>query len=482
MISGTSTLRRVTAVLLTLPILGCAAQVYRPQPLEPAKVASELGQRRSDDADLRAFLERHGYPVAKWPPAAWDLAGLTLMAIYFHPDMEVARAKLDVQRAAEITAGQRPNPRGGPVLQHHTSQGNASTDSPWSIGVGLDIPIELGDKRAARIARAEQLSAEARDAIGETAWKVRSRLRQSYVAVYAAEQTAALLKRELAIHEQEVAMLEGRQKAGEASPSEVTLARLRLQQTRLAADAAAGKIQAARASLAQSLGLPFGQADAMKLRFGTITDGEFPPLPEKAAQQAALQNRLDLRQGLARYAAAEQALRGEIAKQYPDLDLSPGLLWDQGDWVNSLGALVLLPILNRNEGPIAEAEANRKLAAARFKSLEAGVFAELATARVKFDAALKSWATAKKLIAQEKGRIEETKKLIAFGEADTLSLVEAQVEMIAAERAELQTRIAAVEAWGGVEDAVQRPLDSSEPPYSDDTAAPKPQDKAGGGT
>lgn len=479
MIPDTSTIRRVAAVLMALPILGCAAQMYRPQPLEPARIATELGARRSDDPGLRAFMERHGYPVSTWPPAQWDLAALTLMAVYFHPDMEVARANLEVQRAGEITAGQRPNPRGGPLLEHHTGKGNV--DSPWSIGLGLDIPIELGDKRAARIARAEQMSEAARLSIGETAWRVRSRLRQRFVAVYAAKAEAALLKRELAVREQEVAMLERRAKAGEANPSEVTLARLRLQSARLAVDGADGTIRAARAALAEALGLPFERAETLALGFDKLDSGELAPIPAEAVQRAALQNRLDLRQGEARYAAAEAALREEIAKQYPDLNLSPGLLWDQGDWVNSLGALVLLPVLNRNEGPIAEAEARRKLEAARFTSLEAGVFAELASARVRFEAALKAWNTAKGLVAQETGRIEDVRKLIAFGEADRLSLIEAQIELVAAQRAELKAKIDAFQAWGGVEDAVQRPLDPNDLPADLGTAPPRAAAPQGAG-
>ena len=458
---------------MALFLFGCANQTYRPQPLEPARIAAELGQRRTDDDGLRAFMERHGFAAKEWPPQQWDLAALTLMAVYFHPDMEVARASLDVERAGAITAGERPNPRLSPVVEHHSAASNGTVDTPWSAGLGLDIPIELGDKRAARIERAQQLSEEARLSIAETAWKVRSRLRQRIIEVYAADAAADLSKRELDVRSQEVATLERRQKAGEVGPSEVTLARLRLQETRLAADGAEGNIRAARAGLAEALGLPFDQVEHLPLDFATVAAAESATLPEDTAQQAALQNRLDLRAALARYGAAEATLREAIARQYPDLDLSPGLLWDQGDWIKSVGALVLLPILNNNEGPIAEAEARRKLEAARFTSLEAGVFAELSTARVRYDAAGKASITAKELVTQQTARLEETKKLIAFGEADRLSLIEAEIELIAAERAASQAKISALQAWGALEDAVQRPLDSGEAP--EDLAKPPAQ-------
>lgn len=463
-------IRPLGAALLALSLFGCANQTYRPQPLEPARIAAELGERRNDDDGVRAFMERHGLAAKDWPLQKWNLQALTLMAVYFHPDMEVARINLDVRRAGVITAGQRPNPKGGPLLEHHSAAGNDIANSPWSLGLGLGIPIELGDKRIARIERAEQLSEEAKLAIAEAAWKVRSRLVQRSIDVYNAESESELSKRELDIRSQEAAMLERRQKAGEASPSEVTLARLQLQRIRLAVDGAEGNIRAARAGLAEALGLPFAEVEHMTLDFATFDAGKAAALPESAVQRAALQNRLDLRGALARYGAAEATLREEIAKQYPNLDLSPGLLWDQGDWIKSLGAVVLLPILNNNEGPIAEAEAKRKLEAVRFVSLEAGVFAELAAARVRYEASLRVLDTAKGLVSQQTARLEEIEKLIAFGEADRLSLVEAQIELIAAERAELVAKIAALRARSALEDAIQRPLEAGEAP--EDLAAP----------
>ncbi len=355
---------------MVLPALGCTLQGYRPEPIEPARVAEALGSRRSDDTGLRSFMERHNYAVSEWPLTQWDLEALTLMAVYFNPEMDVARANLAVQRAAEITAGQRPNPRANPLLEHHSAASHGAVDTPWSVGLGLDFPIETGGKREARIARAQSLNDEARLSLGETAWKVRSRLRQRFVDAFAADETAKLAQQELDLRKQEVDLLERRQKAGEVSPSEVTLARLRLQETRLAADSADGNIRAARAALAAALGLPFEETEKLQLSFGKLTESPFPALPEPEVQHAALQNRLDLRQGLDRYAASEATLREEIARQYPDIDLSPGFLWDQGDWIKSLGGAILLPLFNNNEGPIGEAEANRKLEAARFKSLE----------------------------------------------------------------------------------------------------------------
>ena len=62
-----------------------------------------------------------------------------------------------------------------------------------------------------------------------------------------------------------------------------------------------------------------------------------------------------MRGALADYAASQSALQLEIAKQYPDLHLGPGYELDQTDNKWSLGISLDLPILNHNQGPVAEA-------------------------------------------------------------------------------------------------------------------------------
>jgi outer membrane protein, heavy metal efflux system len=75
-------------------------------------------------------------------------------------------------------------------------------------------------------------------------------------------------------------------------------------------------------------------------------------------------------------AAAESALKLEIAKQYPDVNFSPGYDYNSGQNRRQLGLNVELP-LNRNRGPIAEAEARRVTAEKRFLAQQAMVQSEL---------------------------------------------------------------------------------------------------------
>src|SRR5204863_2457362 len=100
-------------------------------------------------------------------------------------------------------------------------------------------------------------------------------------------------------------------------------------------------------------------------------------LASDEARQQALLGRPDILAALADYAAAEASLRIEIAKQYPDIHLTPGYQFDQGEHKWSLGIAAELPVLNQNQGPIAEALARREESAARFAALQAKVLAEI---------------------------------------------------------------------------------------------------------
>ena len=86
----------------------------------------------------------------------------------------------------------------------------------------------------------------------------------------------------------------------------------------------------------------------------------------RCIQRDAVLNRLDVRRALAQYAAAEADLQLEIAKQYPDLQIGPGYTYEEGNSFFTLGLSATLPVFNRNQGPIAEAEARRRQAAAAF--------------------------------------------------------------------------------------------------------------------
>jgi len=451
----------LACVSLVFMILGgCTLQVYEPKPLEPYRVIETLQSRNLSDPGLREFLREHGIEAETWPLAAWDLPALTLLALYYNPDLAVARAQWEVSRTHEETAGQLLNPGISFDPERHSEKEDYSS-SLWTWSLRFDFSLELPSKRAARVDRAQAFTEAARLDIAAAAWRVRSRLREGLVELHAAMAGTELLTRELEVIENNVALLAKRYELGEASRYETSAARLRRQKTRIELDAARGRLETARAALAEVLGVPYDSLRSVRVDSDGLKALAPKSLSSKTVQQAALFNRLDIRKGLADYAASEAALRGAIARQYPDLTLSPGFAWDQSDKIWSLGAALLLPVFNLNEGPIAEARARRELEAARFTAVQARVLAGLARARTDYVGRFKALQTAQSLIAEQQALLQGVERRFDIGATDRLNMDVARLELVAAERARLEAFIAAQLAFGRLEDAVQQPLDGS---------------------
>ncbi|MEO8418142.1 MAG: TolC family protein [Methylophilaceae bacterium] len=455
----------LTAALFISGLLsGCAFQAYRPQPIDPAQSAARYQTRDPASAEFRAYLIAQGYPANQLPLKQWGLRELTLSALFFHPQLDVARARWRAAQAGEITAGQRPDPGiSGNIQNHSKTDGGIS---PWTYSLALDIPVETAGKRQARIDRATNLSEAARIEIGQTAWQVRSRLLNSLIEYNASLQQVQILQQELALRNEIVAMLQARFSAGLISSVEMANARLQLQKIQQSLQAEMGRTSELRAALANNAGLSLQTFSQLNLE---STDSEHiiaRPHHTRLArgnsadmQQAALLNRLDIRAALARYAAAEAKLRLEIARQYPDLVLSPGYSYDQGDRIWSLGLSALLNLLNKNQGLIAEARSLREVEAAQFEALQAQVIGDLEQNKARYFAALDELDKARQQLSAQLVSTQQIEHQFDAGYADRLELRTTQLENLLATKNLLSVEYKTQRAASALEDTLQRPLE-----------------------
>src|SRR5262249_22495912 len=282
---------------------------------------------------------------------------LALAAFHYHPSLEVARAQWAVAQGGEKTAGQRPNPT---LTVTPTYNFTSHVPSPWDPVGSIDIPIETAGKRKYRRAQAANLSQAARLNIAVTAWQVRSGVRSSLLDFAAAGQREAALERQVVVQEEILRRQQQQATLGEIAPSESLPVRISVHKARLdLADAQRLRVEA-RARLAQAFRLALRALDEVKFAGGLPQNVRgIEELTSSELRRAALQMRPDILASLAEYAGSQSALQLEIAKQYPDVHLQPGYEFDQGDSKWSLGLTVELPVLNQNQGPIAEAKARR---------------------------------------------------------------------------------------------------------------------------
>ena len=456
-----------TLLLMLLATAGllaaCASQTYQAKPLEPARLAEDFGQRRLDSAELRDYMLAQGYPEKAFPIKQWGLRELTLAAFFYHPQLEVARAQWRAAEAAEITAGQRPNPGVSGYLEHHSKTDGGI--SPWTYGISFAIPLEVAGKRQARMERAASLSEAARIEIGQSAWQVRSHLRDSLLLYQSALGKIALLEREAALQQELLKMLETRLQAGMASSLDLSNISLQWLRTQQALAAERGRLPGLRAAVAAAVGLPPQALDAISLDSSPpLARASTPePLSSETIRRAGLLNRLDIRAALARYAAAEANLRLEIARQYPDIVLAPGYAWDQGDVQWTLGLSTILALMNRNQGPIAEARARRDVEASQFMALQSRVSGELEQALIEDLAVTERLSRTRQLLEAQQQQMRQIERQFQVGQADRLEQTTARLRVLTAEQGTQAAQIETQFALNALEDAVQQPLDGSTP-------------------
>ena len=440
-------------------LAGCAT--YHPRPISPEKIADSFDARSLTNADLHAFLETN-HVAGEWPRQSWDLNALALVAFYYQPAFAEARAQWTAIQASVITAGQRPNPS----VSFTPAYDNQIPDNPtpWIIPVTLDIPIETAGKRGKRIAEAKELSEAARWDFISAAWQTRSQVRAALLNYYQAQENQILIERQEMAQSNVVRLLDEQVHAGSASDYDLTQARVAWQTTQLSVQDGLGQLNQSRAALAAALGVPLHALDGVSFSF--IELNRFPQdLTKPDVRRQALFNRADVRGALAAYAASQSALQLEIANQYPDIHLGPGYAYNNGnagDNQFSLGVTMDLPILNHNEGPVAEAEAKRTQAADHFLTVQAAALSQIDSALAGYDAALNESATAKSLLVNLQKQLDSAREQAQMGEVDSLTLANAESAYCTGAQNQLGAQIKAQQALGALEDAVQSPLTLSQ--------------------
>ncbi|HZP32147.1 MAG TPA: TolC family protein [Candidatus Acidoferrales bacterium] len=442
--------------LLVLELAGCAVQRYQEAPLVPATTASTLDSRNLSDPGLQPYVEKSlGHAVSPWPPKQCDLPTLSLIAVYFSPEIQAARARLEEADAAITTAGARPNP---------AFDFSPGVPSPYLLTTDVLIPLETRGKRGLRLRSARSLDEAARLDLADTEWRVHSAVRKALLDYLLASRSLDLYRSEERVRDEQVKLLQERFIAGDIPRPELDLARIELSKSHLAINTAEGLVAQAKASLAAAMTIPAGSLDGIEFAW---SDLDSPPDAQSVSVQEvrrdAVVDRLDVRRALLQYAATESDLQLEIAKQYPDVQIGPGYTYEEKDNFFTVGLSVTLPIFNRNRGPIAEAEARRKEAAAAFLQKQAQVLGDSERAFATYSAALNELREAGQSLRQlQDTQLRMTQLAVRAGEEDRLTLNGVQLENAAVARAQLDALGRAQTALGDLEDALQRPLTASD--------------------
>ncbi|PTR13335.1 CRISPR system Cascade subunit CasA [Novosphingobium sp. GV055] len=447
----------ITAALLAATA-GCAPVPPAPVNL-PARSAARVATQL-EEPKLRQIAQGIA-PAA--PHMADSLDRLDLFAAILAQDPRVAEARaavLSAQRDARAA-----HKVAAPTFTLSSEYANdPSTSSPWLLGGAVNLPLDIGGRRSARLAKADLAVLVARQDLAEMVWSERVALQRGLIDAMAGAEQVRLGTGILALRDRQLAVLEDRARRGEIASLDLYPYRAARAAALRTLNDARARAAGGRAAVAGVLGVPVSALDGKALLWNDFTapQANLPAL--SAAERArAIAARADVLRALASYDQAEADLRAQVAQRYPAISLGPGYTWERGLVKLPFALNLSLPSWDLNRAAIAAAEAHRAQAGATIETTLANAQAAIEAAqteRLAAEAALARLrgeelpATAR---AADKANLQL--KLGAIGTADwTAAQIAAQEAQLA--QVDALTRVRAANL--ALEDALRRPLDGPE--------------------
>ena len=416
---------------LCLALASAACVRYQPRPLDPAVHAAEVIRRDLDDSALVAAVARH---AGRPQPDRWTDRQLALAALALRSDLRRLRAEWRAASAGVRTARERP----GIGVQGEVERrvGGRQEGSPWVIAIAALVPLQLGGKRGARVqaARARAALAESRLLASARAAAVETRVAAALLAHALADAEDAT--GEVRTLEQLHTLERARFAEAALGASELARTSTEIQNARLALAGAQHGVLAARAALAAAVAVPAEALDSLVPALGPLDGCAALEQTEPAALAAgAVERRPEVATALAEYALAESRLRLEVARQFPDLALGPGFVWDQGVHRWALAFAVPALLGSRNRGAIAEADAGREVAGLRVAEVQDSVLADVDVAVQRCRGAALELAAADSLVAAAERLQRREREAYERGETSRLEPARAELQLLRARRA-----------------------------------------------
>lgn len=447
--------QNILVFVLLFCMTSCAYQEYKAEPIEANQTIAHLVSRDINEPGFIKFMQENS--IAQWPIKQWGFEEIVLISLYFNPQLQADFAEFKLNEAQALALLQRENPVMSIPLEHHSDTDGSV--SPWLIGLLFDFIYERPAKRQAKqdIAQAEVQAALIE--VSKSVWDLRSALKLGWIKYTSALSLDNFINVELDILEDSHQILQRQQELGESSHFEVSNTRLEMQRLKLESSHHQAVISDDYHELLALIGLsPEKMASHDFLFSGNDALPDIEDISQLTIQKLALHERHDIKQALFEYQAHEAALRLEIEKQYPDITLSPGFIFDQNDKIWALATSWVLPVFHHNEAQINEALAKRHLLQKRFQLLQSNLIHELAKKRHRFIAQMNSLKQAEALLNELKDREGIYQKQYDSGYTGKLDLLRSQLEALRAKRAHFEIRVSVNKSLAQLEALIQTPL------------------------
>lgn len=428
-----------SAVALTA-LAGC--QSYERVPLELADHRAALDARLVATEPISDFVERLAEAGNQVPDKFDPNDGLSpeegeVLALFYNPDLRLARLDAGVALANFETAGLWEDPQfgfdGAEIL---------SPAGPFEYGLTLSLTIPISGRLGVEKDRAGAAYEAELRRIVDAEWSTRAAVRSAWASWSAASERLRLLREVIGQIERISAITDGLETAGELSRVEARLLRAELVETRADVAEAVFAEARARVTLLGLMGLP---PDAPVELLPASPPASTAEMGDAIERLISANTTLAVRR--AEYQIAEETLRLEVRKQYPDISIGAGYGSEDNDDRLLLGVSIPIPILNANRGGIADARALREVARAAAETTFERLTRELTMARAAYDASrTQRDAFERDLVPMLDEQASEVEQLIDLGEVNTLLLLETVTRQFEAKSRLLDVRLAETNA------------------------------------
>lgn len=315
-------------------------------------------------------------------------------ALEREPSLRATRSKVDAASGMKLQAGLRPNP----TLLFSRQEEPAGTDNQTRIEI--QWPLDLF-RKPGRVAVADREIEVARNAISDRERILAAEVRMAYGEVAAAIRALSVTEDLLAATDRQRALVSARVEQGAAPPLERDMLRvevLRLQSDRVLQ---AGEVERRLVELKRLIGLspesPVKLAESIEQ-----LDAAEQRATQAGTETAAVARRPDVLEAESRVAVADAHVDRARREGRTDVSLFGMYMrtdagfpqrgfTDTGDLARvrgvfhyvAGGAMVTLPLQNRNQGAVAAAQADRAGAASELEATRLRAQAELAAARTR---------------------------------------------------------------------------------------------------
>ncbi len=341
--------------LVCMGLQGCAKHVYQEEPVNFAEVFTEINSWTIDNPELSRFLKENGVLAVELKSNAFSINRLFLTGLFYDPEMQVAYKKWKQAKIVVDHSDYIINPQISLPFAHHSD--NTDTSNLWTIGSVLSFIYERKSKQEARKAKAEVNLLNASLKINQLALERYGLFEKRYHQYIVQQATISELRNEINVLKELLAQLQNQFELGAVSQFELNSTKLELQQGVFQLTVQENTLQDRVDELLAMTHLAYPELDGINiatispLLFANSEYKESKYISAKLTdlQKIMLENHLDMAITLNQYALSEADLRLKIEKQYPDIVLSPGFIFEQSDNIWSLGSSWILPLFENTE-------------------------------------------------------------------------------------------------------------------------------------